>query len=748
MAKLNDAELVSLIEQQEQSAYGYLTSTLSGERERAIQYYLGDKVGVLAAVEGRSSVVSHDVADTVHAIMPSLLKTFLAGDEVVKFDPVGPEDEQGAEIESAYVNHIVSEKNNAFGTFTSWFKDALLMPNGYVKAWWDQRVDVLEERYVGLTDDEFAMIMQDQDVEVLEHEQRQEPMMGQGMQMPMQQGMQMGQGMPMASMHDLRVRKKSSVGEVRYAACPPEEVLVAKDHRGVCLEDALFVQHRRKVTISELREMGYDVADDISDSGDEDLDTTEEAVARDRYDEQALDVEHSGVLRTVIYRENYVRMDYDGDGIAELRKVCLVGKTVLMNDTADMVPFAAISAEPMPHRHIGRSMASFVMDIQEVKTALLRSALDNQYLANNGRYAIDPARVNVADMLVSRPGGIVRTQGDPAGAIMPLVHTATGDVALAMLGYQDSIKQNRTGINEYFTGTDANALNKTARGITQLTSQAQMRVELITRQFAEGVKELCRLVHALVRKHAAAPAIFRFRNQWIPTDPRGWRTRRDMTIAVGIGTGTNMEKMGHLQTILMAQKEAMQIGATNPEKIYNALSELTKLAGFRNAEKFWSNPTQSPPPAPQKNPLVEIEEIKAQGKQAEMQMDAQQGQAKMQMDGQLEQMKMQSQMQTELQVAQIRAETEKEIAIIKAQADAQIKLGMQAQDMDKSIADQIAAALAAQAQMVAESNAQTAQALTQMAQAMAMMAQTVSAPKRVVRDREGRVSHVEPMTVQ
>ena len=335
----------------------------------------------------------------------------------------------------------------------------------------------------------------------------------------------------------------------------------------------------------------------------------EERIARDIYSEQSMLENGTGPSRRVLVRDTYIRIDADGDGIAELMRYVVVGSTVILEEEAECIPFAAITPVIMPHRHIGRSVADLVMDIQLIKSTLLRGNLDNMYLANNGRYAISD-RVNLDDMLTSRPGGVVRVAGDPAAAILPLTHPTLGNNAFSMIEYMDSVKENRTGITKYNQGMDANSLNKTATGIQAIMSAAQQRVELIARIFAEtGVKELFLLVHQLVRKHNQRQDIYRLRNKWIPVDPRQWKTRTDMSVTVGLGTGNKDQQLMHLQTILMAQREALQIGVATPKNIYNALAKLTQNAGFKDPEEFWTEPQEGPPP-PRQDPKVEIEKAR------------------------------------------------------------------------------------------------------------------------------------------
>jgi hypothetical protein len=336
----------------------------------------------------------------------------------------------------------------------------------------------------------------------------------------------------------------------------------------------------------------------------------------------------------------------------------------------------------MPHRHVGLSIADLVMDIQLIRSTLMRQYLDGMYLANNGRYAISD-RVNLDDMLVSRPGGVVRVQGMPGeGHIMPLVHPNTGSYAIEGLTYLDTQKENRTGITKYNQGLDSNSLNKTASGINAIMGAAQQRLELVARVFAEtGVKRLFSLVHELLKKHSDKPTIFRLRNQWVPVDPRQWQTRTDMTVSVGLGNGNKDAQLAHLMSIMQVQQQAIQIGVTDPKKIYNAAKRLAENAGFSDGDEFFTDPSgqQQQPPKPEQAKM----QADMQAKQAQIQADMQIEQAKLQNSIQLEQAKlqlerekMQMQMQTDMEIAKYKADTEAQTKLQVATLEAQYQTNL------------------------------------------------------------------------
>ena len=593
-----DSGLIAAIERYESQAE--TRGDLARDREKALDYYLGKPLG--NEVEGRSQVVSRDVFDTIEWIKPQIAEIFCSGDEVVKFAPRGPEDMRAAEQETEYVNHIITDKNEWFTIFYSWMHDAMLQKTGYVKAYWHDAEEVEKERYEGLSEEEVQMLLQDPEVKL--------------------SGTKDEDGVITYEFE--RTRK---YGCVKIVNLPPENCFVDQAARSTILTDPScnFTENKEQKTLSQLRLEGFDVDDDLSDAGSGLA--SYEASDRDETNPwRETDEAEDPAMRKVWVRECWIRHDHDGDGKAEMRHVIIVGVTVLLNEDADRTLMVALPCTPLPHQHVGLSMADAVDDLQLIKTALLRGALDNIYLANNGRYGVNENTVNLDDLLVSRPGGLVRTKGDPSASIFPLTHPTNGQVAIPMLEFVDRIKQQRTGVNEQSQGLDNNTINKNTPYATTaaLMSAAQMRIKFIARIIAEtGVRQLFQLVHALSLKHSRKEEVMRLRNQWVVVDPRHWRRRSDMQIAVGLGGGDKPQQMVALDGVLAKQVQGLAVGLTEPAKIYNTLKRQTQLMGYKDPEEFWTDPSTRPPPPPPPNPEVEKEQARAQ---AQIQVEQVKGQ--------------------------------------------------------------------------------------------------------------------------
>lgn len=616
-----DAEFLAAIGAAESNAYGADgDSTIDSERARAIDDYLGLPYG--NEVEGRSQIMSRDVYDTIEWIKPSLLRIFTAGDEIAKFDPVSPEDEAVAEQETDYINYVILDKNNWFSTCYEWFTDALNTKNAYCLAYWDTSKQIESERYSGLSDDEMALLMNDQAVDIVQHTAVTAPY-----QQPQMPGVPVP---PPQTLHDVVIRREREYEGVKLCVLPPERCLVSQTLSGMSVRNADFFEYWELKTISEVRAMGFDIPDDISDDGRGE--NTEEDQSRDQFDEfsRRHDSLHADpASRKVMLRCLWIKYDYDGDGLAEMRRVMCIGDTILFNEEDRGVDVACIVPTPLSHRHPGLSVRDMVHDLQKIKTTIMRQMLDNLYLANNGRYGVSD-KVNLDDMLTSRPGGVVRVRGGlPAQEIMPITHPVIGTPALEMVGYLDSVRESRTGTSRALNQVDPNVLQKGISGVAvaQMYSAAGQRIEMIARVFAEGIKELFLIVHELCIKNHHKQAVVKLRNRWVTVNPSEWRRRTDMRISVGLGTGNKEQLMANLSNILAEQKQAMALGLTTPKHIYNTYAEYTKAAGFSSAAKFWTEPPEGmplPPPDPSMIALqtqVQMESLKQQEQTKRTQME-------------------------------------------------------------------------------------------------------------------------------
>lgn len=679
MAKISDTELRSIINSEINNSLGFLGGALSNQRKKSLEYYLGDKLGT--EIEGRSQVVSTDVADTIETILPNLIRIFTSSDQTVKCDPVKSEDVALAEQASNYVNYVFNKDNDGFKILYTWFKDALLEKNGIVKIYWDESEKTEQETYKNLSDEEYQVLVSDDNVDIIEEEEMDDELaiaqLEQLKQLAAAQGQEVD--VPKPKLHNVVIRRTEKNGKVKIENVPPEEFLIERTAKSI--EDANFVAHRTLKTRSELIEMGYDKETVYDLPATQMVLYNNERLTRfGDIDEYPFDQTPDSSTESVELYECYLKVDYDGDGIAELRKVTVAGDSgyqVLDNQAVDFVPFCSLTPIPMPHRFYGRSVAELVEDVQLVKSTVMRQLLDNMYLTNNNRVAIMDGMVNLDDLLTSRPGGVVRTKQPPSQVMMPMQSQTISQQAFPMLEYLDTVRETRTGVTRYSQGLDADSLNKTATGINTLTSQTQMRMELIARIFAEtGVKDLFKRIFELTVKYQDKERVIQLNNQFVPVRPTEWKNRYNISITVGLGSGSKDQQLVILNSILEKQLQAFQLqgGKEYPmvslKNIYNTLSKMIENAGLKNVDNYFVNPDMgmqmvqpTPPPLPSPIEKIEFTRIDAENrrKQAELELrlkELQSDNAKNLLDFEGKIKELELKYSTQINTAQLKAEAD------------------------------------------------------------------------------------------
>ena len=435
--QMDDAELQGIVGKEIEDAIDYIDNWISPVRATATQYYRGEPFG--NEEEGRSQVVSMDVRDTVQAIIPSLMRIFHSTERTVEYVPQGPEDVDAAKQATEYANYIINRDNNGFLHMHAAFKDALIRKAGILKCYWDDQTRFETHDLTGLDDNALAALMADPDaeVEIVASEMVGEPQID-----PMT-----GEIVPPPSVHAVRITYVHPDGRVRLEAVPPEEFLISREAKSV--EDADFVAHRRIMTVSELVAMGYD-EEEVANmaSAQDDMQTNVERYTRNSALVNEMNQRDDPAMKKVLYVECYVKVDYDGDGIAELRKICVAGdgKKILMNEPCAIVPFATFCPDPEPHDFFGMSVADSVMDIQKIKSAIMRNTLDSLSMSIHPRVAVVEGQVNMDDVMSTEVGAIIRQRS--AGMVQPMVMPFVGQQAFPVLQYMDEIKEARTGISK------------------------------------------------------------------------------------------------------------------------------------------------------------------------------------------------------------------------------------------------------------------------------------------------------------
>lgn len=488
--------------------------------------------------------------------------------------------------------------------------------------------------------------------------------------------------------HDVTIVTTRKLAQARVMGVPPEEFGIERGARAI--HDCNYCFHEVvSKTQAQLIAEGFD-AEQVKSLADYTGNTEIETLARDTVEEHfwVTSGDANPAARLVRITEHYVRMDYEGNGRPCLYQVITGGDQgeILRKDGKDCItpfdamPFAAATPVPVTHRFFGRSIADLVMPLQREKTALKRGALDNLYLHNNPRVEVAEANAGantLDDLLVSRPGGVVRTK-TPGGLNWQVVPDITTSIH-PMLQYLDAELEGRTGLSKQTQGIDADALqNQSATAVAQVFSASQMRIKLIARILAEGVRDIFALLHGTIRKQGQQQQTVRLRNAWINVDPRGWKTRDDMSINVGLGSGGKAQQFAQTMAIANVQKQLVAAGKFNlvgDRELYNTAAELTRITGHKNPDRFFNDPAAinpqtgqllHPPPAPPMpppDPKLLAAQAQAQINQATAAHKAQLAQQQAQNDAIHQQVKIKA----EIELARIKAGLDARVALLDAQ---------------------------------------------------------------------------------
>jgi hypothetical protein len=635
---MDEGTLKGILDAEIDNAIGFIESETTDDRRKALEYYNRYEYG--NEVEGRSQIVTGEVAEVVDGALPQLLRIFTQSDEIVRFEPKGPGDEEKAKQATEYVNWVMSRDNDGVLLMHNWFKDALLQKNGIVKVYWDEKIDVSKEKYQNLTQDEVTMLLNDPEVEVVN--QKTTEIAPAGID-------PMGMPIPPVFSYDVKLKKTKKTGKVIVENVPPEEFLISKKARTIA--DAPFVAHRKLTTRSELIAMGFekDIVDNLPTYAD--LTYNQENVARFDQGEQPSDQASLDFsMQEVETMEVYIKVDFDGDGIAELRKVTYAGTEILDNEEADFTPFCSICPIPMPHKFFGHSLADRAVDIQLIKSTVTRQILDNLYMTNSPRMGVVEGQVNLDDLLTVTANGIVRMKNTQA--IVPLTVPPTANQSFPLLEYLDSVQAKRTGVSDQMNGLNPDVLqNSTATAVAMMQNSAAGKVELIARVFAEtGVKDLFQKILQLLCKYQDKERIVRLRGKYVSIDPREWTNGFDISINVGLGTGNKQEQMAMIAMVLGKQEEILKtVGINNPlvslTNYRQTLGRFIEAAGFKDSNEFFLEISPE-----QEQQMAQQSQQQGQQQDPAMQAYVAQMQAKMEADN--------AKAQNDIQISQVKAEAQ------------------------------------------------------------------------------------------
>ena len=619
--KLDDEEIVKLVDDNVRTSTGYSSSDLAKEREKVLNYYNGTLPK--PAHDGNSKFVSNDVYNAVQSMQAALLETFAAGNRIVRFAPQNADDVQQAAICSAYTDYVLFRQNDGYSVFSSVISDALLARVGISKVFWQQSEEVDEQAFENLSQDELDMVLADEGVELIDSE---------------------ADSIGLVS-GTIGVTRDTS--QVIIEPVAPEEFLIEQQSKSMM--DAKFCAHQTRKTLSELRDMGFTEKqiDEIGQHEHVDLDTSPEVLARhdDLNITKGIDAHgYQDQVRDVLVIEAYMMVDVEGTGTATLHRILKAGNALLEVEEVDRKPFIAFCPLPIPHSFYGSNFADRLCSTQNARTVLTRSILDHAMITNNPRYMVTKGGLtNPRELIDNRVGGLVNvTRPD---AIVPMPQASLNPFVFQTLQeLQDNLEET-SSISSLTTGMNKDAVSKqnSAALVEQLATMSQQRQKIIARNFAAHfVKPLFHEIYRLVVENEQAEKIVDIAGSFVPIDPRSWKEKRDVMVELKLGYGEQDREAAKLMQMhqMFSQDPAVQPMYALPNR-HALLKKMLEQQGILNVDEYLTPPEQIPPPQPDPAQQMQVQmaakQLELQERQtavaeARVQIDAQQAQAKIALD--------------------------------------------------------------------------------------------------------------------
>lgn len=595
--RLTDDELAAVVQFEINQAQGYDSSVLAVKRTAALDFYQGVMPSPAA---GRSSIVSNDVADSLHALMGQLapiIKTTL-----IEFKPNGEEDEPQAQAETDFVRDAI-DSAKGWQTIFNGIHDALLIANGWLKIGTEDKTTVTTETYPpDLSDVQLFVLNQptapNQKIEVR------------------------------ASRIKTTVKRTTTKTVLAFECIPPEDMLFSEGVGGD-IQEQRFVGQRKLYSDSQLYDLGIsrEVIDQIP------LATHTQwpaALAREGIYQDSTNIQPAQTSQQL--REVYCcyQMISSRDGLkSERRYVWLGGNKILKNVSADSVPYVTGTAIPMPHRIQGMGLYELLQSIQSGKTHILRNFMDNLAAANSSRIGAVEGRVNMDDLTNGRVNGVVRIT-DP-NALVPLPAADIGPQAMSGLSYLDHVRVARVGSSVDVNELQAQIMKSSATAAAGQLAQVEQMAGWFAGNLVETMlKPAFARVHKLLREELAGQVSAKIRGKWQQTNTGQWPARENLTVNMGMTTAEKTAKVGTLTQVISQQTNIMAQGGdgilTNRSKVYNAMTDWLRASDIDTPEQYLIDPD-----SPEAQQAMQQQ---AQQQQQQQQQMAQMQQALIQMDQQ------------------------------------------------------------------------------------------------------------------
>lgn len=672
--KMKDDEFRSLVASLVREAQSH-AQALDADRETATEFFQGKPIG--NEKEGRSKVVITEVRDKVLGVMPDLMALLFGPDRAVEYIPTSASKVDAVEQISDFVSKVVIEIDNAgFMQYHAALLDGLVRRLGGFK-WWYEHAEPKTYSKSGLTREQLVALLSEDGVELVKDS------------LELSDLSQPGQ-----AFYDLEFTREDKDGRARFMAIPPEELIFLPSTRDP--QSALFIGHILEKTRGELIDLGIsekEIDEYGAGSGDSELETDPMKVVRMVEGLSPSDSVQAGETnKKTLFVESYTRLDFDGDGTAELRKVCTIGPGFypVINKPVDEAPISVFCPIPEPHTLVGQSYADLTMDIQRIKSAVTRGILDSLSTAIFPRTWFKENDANISDVMSTDVGAPIRTRTGQ-GAVGTFQHTFVAKDAFPLLQYFDELSEKRTG-NPGAQGIDMDALQSTTKSAADAAVGANRKhTELVARFFAEmALKPMYRGIYNMMKQHQPRARMVRLRERWVEVDPRSWDDDLDVQVNVALGQAPREYKLATLAGFKATQEAYLQqLGGDNPlvglGNLRYTLGKMAELSGFPDSTRFfkelpldWTPPPPPPGSEPPPSPEMALVQVEAQKAQAQIQAKQIEQQMKMQEMQAEHQLKMQQlQLESQFKLQQLQAELsfkERELALKEIEISAKYNL--------------------------------------------------------------------------
>lgn len=633
---LDELQIESIVSTAVQDAVDFIDGEIEPQRIKAQRYF--DLEVDIGHEEGRSSVISSKCRDVVRGLKPSLQRVFLSSEKPVEFSPRSAEDVKVAEQATNFISYKFQQQDG-YKLLNDVFQDALVKKTGIAYVYFDEKDEVEIETFNEISEDEFALIGADDDVEIIESEMIEDAIVN-------PDGSEI-----VVNTYNLKISRKKSKGDIAIKSIAPEDFFVDRNSRSV--DDCYVIGHSSEMRVADLLAMGFSI-DDLAGVNSTEYSVTDDEAEFERrgYTVDETDDENvSTASKKITVTQAFMELDIEGTGKPLLYQFICAGANYKVLDfyEADAVPYAIFEVDPEPHAFFGTSIVDLVISDQDASTSMLRGILDNAALVNNPAVQIVDGQVAVEDLLSNEIGRIVRVKN--LGAVAEMAVPFTAAQTLPALQYFDQLVDNKTGVSKMAQGLDPDVLKSaTATSVAASLEGQAGQAEVIARNLAEGgMKRLFKLMLNIMVKNSSKEEIIRLNGSFVPIDLKDWNVDLDLIVNVGVGTGREREKAATLQQTLGIQQQIYQgygpmNGVVTLSQMRNTLADLLALGGLKNADRYFNPMT----------PEIEQQMMQQQAQQAQQaQMQAGQQPNPAQMIMQAEAMKTQTNAQVNMAKAQM-----------------------------------------------------------------------------------------------